>query len=134
MSSDPEPEEVLGDPIPRDAPFVVPASPEQTFDSVWLRSINIFAPNTSEAAPSEGSLNIEMIPYDGENQKVFVNADNEGVEYLNVPNRVNGRKTFWQCVDEVPEVKDAMDAIIAAIPALRTWANTPPPEPDPPVE
>ena len=134
MSSDPEPEEVLGDPIPRDEPFVVPASPEQTFDSVWLRSINIFAPNTSEAAPSEGSLNIEMLPYDGENQKVLVTADNEGVEYLNVPNRVNGRKTFWQCVDEVPEVKDAMDAIIAAIPALRTWANTPPPEPDPPVE
>ena len=134
MSSDPEPEEVLGDPIPRDEPFVVPASPEQTFDSVWLRSINIFAPNTSEAAPSEGSLNIEMIPYDGENQKVLVTADNEGVEYLNVPNRVNGRKPFWQCVNEVPEVKDAMDAIIAAIPALRTWANTPPPEPDPPVE
>ena len=134
MSSDPEPEEVLGDPIPRDEPFVVPASPEQTFDSVWLRSINIFAHNTSEAAPSEGSLNIEMLPYDGSNEKVLVTADNEGVEYINVPSRVNGRKTFWQCVDEVPEVKDAMDAIIAAIPALRTWANTPPPEPDPPVE
>ena len=134
MSSDPEPEEVLGDPIPRDEPFVVPASPEQTFDSVWLRSINIFVPNTSEEAPSDGSLNIEMLPYDGDNKKVFITADNEGVEYLNVPNRVNGRKTFWQCVDEVPEVKDAMDAIIAAIPALRTWANTPPPEPDPPTE
>jgi len=26
-----------------------------------------------------------------------------------------------------------MDAILAAVPALRTWANTPPPEPDPPV-
>ena len=69
MPSNPEPEEVLGDPIPRDEPFVVPASPEQTFDSVWLRSINIFVPNTSEAAPSDGSLNIEMLPYDGENEK-----------------------------------------------------------------
>ena len=134
MSSNPEPEEVLGDPIPRGEPFVVPASPEQTFDSVWLRSINIFVPNTSEEAPSDGSLNIEMLPYDGDNKKVFITADNEGVEYLNVPNRVNERKPFWQCVNEVPEVKDAMDAIIAAIPALRTWANTPPPEPDPPVE
>ena len=134
MSSNPEPEEVLGDPIPRDEPFVVPASPEQTFDSVWLRSINIFVPNTSEAAPSDGSLNIEMLPYDGSDEKVLVTADNEGVEYINVPSRVNGRKPFWQCVNEVPEVKDAMDAIIAAIPALRTWANTAPPEPDPPVE
>ena len=134
MPSNPEPEEVLGDPIPRDEPFVVPASPEQTFDSVWLCSINIFVPNTSEQAPSEGSINIEMLPYDGENEKVLVTADNEGVEYINVPSRVNARKPFWQCVNEVPEVKDAMDAIIAAIPALRTWANTPPPEPDPPVE
>ena len=78
MPSNPEPEEVLGDPIPRDEPFVVPASPEQTFDSVWLRSINIFVPNTSEQAPSEGSINIEMLPYDGENEKVLVTADNEG--------------------------------------------------------
>tara|TARA_R100001510_G_scaffold30020_1_gene26681 strand:- start:358 stop:762 length:405 start_codon:yes stop_codon:yes gene_type:complete len=122
-------DEILGDPIPRDEPFVVPASPEETYDSVWLRSINIYAPNTSTAAPTEGSLNIEMLPYDGSNQKVLITADNEGVEYINVPNRVNDRKPFWQCVDEVPEVKTAMDAIIAAIPALRTWANTPPPPP-----
>ena len=121
--------EVLGDPIPRDEPYVVPATPEQTYDSVWLRSINIYAPHTSEAAPPEGSINVEMLPYDGENEKVLVTADNEGVEYINVPSRVNGRKPFWQCVDEVPEVKAAMDAIIAAIPALRTWANTPPPPP-----
>jgi hypothetical protein len=122
-------DEILGDPIPRDEPFVVPASPEETFDSVWLRSINIYAPNTSTEAPTEGSLNIEMLPYDGSNEKVLVTADNEGVEYINVPSRVNGRKPFWQCVDEVPEVKAAMDAIIAAVPALRTWADTPPPPP-----
>ena len=119
----------LGEPIPRDEPFVVPAKPEQTFDSVWLRSINIYAPNTSTEAPTEGSLNIEMLPYDGSNEKVLITADNEGVEYINVPSRVNGRKPFWQCVDEVPEVKAAMDAIIAAVPALRTWADTPPPPP-----
>ena len=123
----------LGDPIPRDEPFVVPASPKETYDSVWLRSINIFAPNTAEASPTEGNINIECLPYDAENQKVLVTADNEGVENIDVPNRVNGRKPFWQCVDEVPEVKDAMDAIIAAIPALREWANTPPP-PEPPPE
>ena len=122
-------DEILGDPIPRDEPFVVPASPEETFDSVWLRSINIYAPNTSTEAPTEGSLNIEMLPYDGSSEKVLVTADNEGVEYINVPSRVNGRKPFWQCVDEVPEVKAAMDAIIAAVPALRAWADTPPPPP-----
>tara|TARA_R110000851_G_C12972154_1_gene555411 strand:- start:475 stop:897 length:423 start_codon:yes stop_codon:yes gene_type:complete len=122
-------EEILGDPIPRDEPFVIPASPEETFDSIWLRSINIYAPNTSTASPTEGSLSIEMLPYEGANEKVLITADNEGVEYINVPSRTNGRKPFWQCVDEVPEVKAAMDAIIAAVPALRTWADTPPPPP-----
>ena len=122
----------LGDPIPRDEPFVVPARPEETFDSVWLRSINIFVPNTAEANPTEGSVNIEMIPYDSENTKVLVSADNEGAEYINIPSRVNGRKPFWQMIQEVPEAADAMDAIIAAIPAIREGANTAPPEPEPP--
>ena len=122
----------LGDPIPRNEPFVVPASPEEIFDSVWLRSINIYSPNTASEAPTEGSINIEMLPYDSEEQKVLVTADNEGVEYINIPSRVNGRKPFWQCIDEVPEVAAAMDAIIAAITALREWADTAPPDPDPP--
>ena len=122
----------LGDPIPRNEPFVVPASPEETFDSVWLRSINIFVPNTAEADPAQGSINIECLPYDSENTKVLSTADNEGVQMINVPNRVNGRKPFWQMINEVPEAKAAMDSIIAAIPAIREWANTPPPDPDPP--
>ena len=121
----------LGDPIPRDEPFVVPASPKETFDSVWLRSINIFVPNTAEADPTQGSINIECLPYDAENAKVLSTADNEGVEFINVPNRVNGRKPFWQMISEVPEAASAMDAIIAAIPAIREWANTEP-DPDPP--
>jgi hypothetical protein len=124
---------ILGDPVPRDEPFVIPASPEETFDSVWLRSINIYAPNTAAADPNGGSLSIEMLPYEGSDEKVLITADNEGVEYINVPGRVNGRKPFWSCVDEVPEVKAAMDAILAAIPALQVWVNTPPPAPDPPV-
>tara|TARA_B100000519_G_scaffold109088_1_gene94497 strand:- start:118 stop:603 length:486 start_codon:yes stop_codon:yes gene_type:complete len=128
------PEDNLGDPIPRNEPFVVPAKPEETFDSVWLRSINIFSPNTADADPTGGNINIEMLPYDAENKKLLISADNQGVEYINIPNRVNGRKPFWQCINEVPEAATAMDAIIAAIPAIREWANTPPPDPNPPVD
>ena len=124
--------EILGDPIPRDEPFVVPASPEETFDSIWLRNINISVPATAQSGSTEGNIHIECLPYDPDAEKIYTTPENEGVEYLNVPNRVNGRKNFWECVNEVPEVKDAMDAIIAAIPALRTWINTPPPPPDPP--
>ena len=81
---------------------------------------------------NQGSINIEMLPYDSTNDKIWTTADNEGVEYLNIPSRVNGRKSFWDAVNEVPEVAIAMNSIIEAIPALRTWANTPPPEPEPP--
>jgi hypothetical protein len=126
--------ENLGDPVPRDEPFIVPASPEETYDSIWIRSINIYAPNTAEEDPSGGSLSLEMLPYDGDAQKILITPDNEGVEYINVPARENGRKPFWSCVDEVPEVKAAMDAILAAIPALQTWVNTPEPPLDPPVD
>tara|TARA_A100001515_G_C4511343_1_gene190193 strand:- start:149 stop:538 length:390 start_codon:yes stop_codon:yes gene_type:complete len=126
------PEENLGDPIPRDEPFVVPATPQQTFDSIWLKNINIFVPDTSQSGSTQGSIQIECLPYDADDAKIYKNSDNVGVEYLEVPNRINGKKSFWTCVNEVPEVKDAMDAIIAAIPALREWINTPPPPPDPP--
>ena len=126
------PEDNLGDPIPRNEPFVIPARPEETFDSVWLRSINIYAPQINASGNNQGSINIEMLPYDSSNDKIWSTADNEGVEYLNIPSRVNGRKSFWDAVNEVPEVAIAMNSIIEAIPALRTWANTPPPEPEPP--
>ena len=122
----------LGDPIPRNEPFVVPATPAETFDSVWLRNINIYAPEINASGNLQGAINIEMVPYDSSDDKIWSTADNQGVEYLNIPSRANGRKSFWDAVNEVPEVAISMDAIISAIPALRTWANTPPPDPDPP--
>ena len=125
------PEENLGDPIPRPEPYIVPAVPEQEFDSIWLRSINIYAPQINASGNTEGSINIECLPYDGASgqEKIWETPDNEGVQYLNVPNRINGRKSLWDCVNEVPEVATAMNAITAAIPALRTWIETPPPPP-----
>lgn len=123
------PKKNLGDPIPRDEPYIVPARPEETFDNVWLRSINLFAPETLVSGNSQGSINIECLPYNPTNSEIYTTPDNAGAEHLNVPNRINGRKSLQQCVNEVPEVKIAMDAITAAVPALRTWINTPPPPP-----
>ena len=129
------PKKNLGDPIPRPEPYIVPATPEKEFDSVWLRNINIFAPETLVSGNAQGNINIECLPYNASGQNIYSTLDNEGVEYINVPNRANGRKSLQQCVSEVPEVKTAMDAITAAIPALRTWVNTPPPPPsgNPPI-
>ena len=125
----------MSEPIPRDEPFMVPAKPEETFDSVWLRSINIYVPNTAEADPMGGSVDIEMIPYDGEAEKVLVTPDAEGAEYIRIPNRNQKLKgPFWQMINEVPEAALAMNAIIAAIPAIRAWTQEEQPPFDPPSE
>ena len=119
----------LGDAIPRDEPYVVPAKPEETYDSIWLSNINITAPQINASGNNQGNISIQCLPYNSTEKDIFTTADQQGAEYINVPSRANGRKTFWDCVNQVPEVAVAMNAITAAIPALRTWANTSPPPP-----
>ena len=71
----------LGDPIPRDEPFVVPASPEETFDSVWLRNINISVPATAQSGSTEGNIHIECLPYEADVEKIYTTPDNT----MNIP-------------------------------------------------
>jgi hypothetical protein len=114
--------------ISRSSSFTVPAVQEKSFDSVWVRNINIHCPQLNESGNIEGNINLELVPYDSTSgsETLHVTVDNEGVEYLNVPNRANGRKSFWEAVNEVPEVATAMNAIIAAVEPLKTWAETAP--------
>ena len=114
--------------ISRSPSFTVPAVSEKSFDSVWVRNINIHCPQLNAEGNNEGNINIELMPYDATegSEAIHFTIDNEGVEYINVPNRANGRKTFWECVNEVPEVAAAMEAIVAAVGPLKTWAETAP--------
>jgi hypothetical protein len=114
--------------ISRSSSFTVPAVQEKSFDSVWVRNINIHCPQLNESGNIEGNINLELVPYDSTSgsETLHVTVDNEGVEYLNVPNRANGRKSFWEAVNEVPEVATAMNAIIAAVEPLKTWVETAP--------
>ena len=122
--------------ISRSPSFTVPAVAEKSFDSVWVRNINIHCPQLNAEGNNEGNINIELIPYDATegSEAIHFTIDNEGVEYINVPNRANGRKTFWECVNEVPEVAAAMEAIVAAVGPLKTWAETAPVVEEPVVE
>jgi len=114
--------------ISRSSSFTVPAVQEKSFDSVWVRNINIHCPQLNESGNIEGNINLELVPYDSTSgsETLHITVDNEGVEYLNVPNRANGRKSFWEAVNEVPEVATAMNAIIAAVEPLKTWVETAP--------
>ena len=122
--------------ISRSPSFTVPAVWEKSFDSVWVRNINIHCPQLNAEGSNEGNINIELMPYDATegSEAIHFTIDNEGVEYINVPNRANGRKTFWECVNEVPEVAAAMEAIVAAVGPLKTWAETAPVVEEPVVE
>ena len=122
--------------ISRSPSFTVPAVAEKSFDSVWVRNINIHCPQLNAEGNNEGNINIELMPYDATegSEAIHFTIDNEGVEYINVPNRANGRKTFWECVNEVPEVAAAMEAIVAAVGPLKTWAETAPVFEEPVVE
>ena len=122
--------------ISRSPSFTVPAVAEKSFDSVWVRNINIHCPQLNAEGNNEGNINIELMPYDATegSEAIHFTIDNEGVEYINVPNRANGRKTFWECVNEVPEVAAAMEAIGAAVGPLQTWAETAPVVEEPVVE
>ena len=114
--------------ISRSPSFTVPAVAEKSFDSVWVRNISIHCPQLNAEGNDQGSINIELVPYDATegSESIHFTVDNEGVEYVNVPSRTNGRKTFWECVNEVPEVAAAMEAIVAAVGPLKTWAETAP--------
>ena len=122
--------------ISRSSAFTVPAVAEKSFDSVWVRNINIHCPQLNAEGNNEGNINIELMPYDATegSEAIHFTIDNKGVEYINVPNRANGRKTFWECVNEVPEVAAAMEAIVAAVGPLKTWAETAPVVEEPVVE
>jgi len=111
--------------IPRDEPYITPPEPEKTYDSIWLNSINI------EITQTEGRLNIKCLPYNSTTQELNMGLEG-GIEWIRT-------RDLWKAIDEVPEVKDAMDAITTAIVPLREWINTEtlkviginPPEPEP---
>jgi hypothetical protein len=108
--------------IPRETPFIVSPTPEKTFDSVWLRNINIHCPQINAEGNTDGHITIELVPYSSEGSEAIYNpSDTEGVETLTVPNPPEAGKSFWDSVNEVPEVAAAMSAIIAAVAPLRTW-------------
>ncbi len=98
--------------IPRNEPYVTPPEPEKTYDSIWLSNINI------KTTQTEGNLSIKCLPYDSNTQELNMGLEG-GAEYIHITN-------LWEAIDEVPEVKDAMDAITAAIVPLREWINNPP--------
>lgn len=86
----------------------VPATEAKTYDSLWAHRIIIGMPS-----PTSGIVRIDFSHYDAESGDVQHSESSES-ESISV-------KDLPTAILEVPEVAAAMSAIIAAIPALRTW-------------
>ena len=109
--------------IPRKTPFTTPPTPEETFNSVWVKNINIHCPQTNEAGNTDGHIQIELVPYSNSegSESIYAGSDSGAVEILAVPLPPESPKSFWDAVNEVPEVAAAMNAIITAVAPLRAW-------------
>lgn len=93
-------------PITSDTPLEIPATKKKVYDQLFIYNLVAHAPSTTT-----GKIRIELLPFDsttgdlGPSENMLTLETNE----------------LWKCIAEVPEVKAAFDAIIAAIPAVKTW-------------
>lgn len=96
-------------PIPNPTPLIIPPTPGEEYDSLWLHNIMINAPTINS-----GKIGIETLPYDPTNQKL---ADISFLTSITTDN-------LWGAVNEVPEVASAMNAIFMAVDPLIKWIES----------
>lgn len=108
-------------PIINPNPVVIPPTPEVTYPHIWLYNVMIHAPSVNA-----GMISVEALPY---------NADTQALASGNYVQRMQTDQ-LWKAVAEVPEVEQAMQAILAAVVPLKNWIdlqNQPPVVPEVPV-
>lgn len=93
-------------PLQNTETLVIPATEEKTYPHLWLYNTIIHAPSTSG-----GRILIETLPYNSDKKEIGSGANMVPI----------ATDKLWQAVEEVPEVKTAMNAIFAAVEPLRAW-------------
>lgn len=94
-------------PIPADEPLVRPAKESVEYASLWLGRWVITLPNPT----SKGSLSITEHYYDAESEEVY---DGEKAGTIQTSD-------LMDAVENVPEVKAAYGALLAAAPPLKAY-------------
>lgn len=94
-------------PIPIDPPIIVPGV-TQTFDVWFFRDFH-----ASGLTPTEGTLTFTKVPMSS-----ATNAFHE-------PGAITVTVPFWKAVAEVPGAADAMQATLAALPAIQAHFTQP---------
>jgi hypothetical protein len=110
--------------IPLETPVTIPAATEKSFDSLWISQIVIRTLSPTDQSGG-GLVVIEYLP-----------MSSETFETLPQVQTISSDK-LMQAVAEVPEVAQAMGAILLAVNPLKQWISdqmsppVPEPEPDP---
>ena len=94
--------------IDNPTPVIVPPSAAQTYPQLWTYALNVMLPSTDS-----GRIRMELLPYN--------EADGKIAE--NIPATVLETDQFWLAHAEVPELKTAMDAILAAVGPMNVWMD-----------
>ena len=94
--------------IPLDTAIVVPASESKQFDAMWLTSVMVRTLPPTDTSGG-GSVQIDYVPMNSTTGEVLPEAAAITTDRL------------MQAVAEVPEVAQAMGAILLAIQPLKNW-------------
>jgi hypothetical protein len=109
-------------PIIPEQPIVVPPVPGETYTEQWIYNLVVHSP-----AINSGRVQIQLLPFDPVAPKIGPGDLLENIE----------TDRLWDAVADVPEVAAAMQAVLAAVPALKAWIaaqNAPEPEPEGTIE
>lgn len=107
--------------IPLDTPVVVPASSQKEFDSLWITQLLIRTLGPTDQSGG-GLVQIEYVPMSSSTYETYPQVQAISTDLL------------MRAVAEVPEVAQAMGAILLAINPLKQWVdainNPPAPSPE----
>lgn len=96
--------------IPLDQPVVVPPSDERQFDAMWLTQVLVRTLSPTDQTGG-GLVQIEYVP-----------MNSSTGETLPVVSQISTDQ-LMRAVSEVPEVAQAMGAILLAVTPLKAWID-----------
>ena len=93
-------------PLINQTPTTIAAIPEKTFPHAWIYNMSTHAPTTTS-----GRIALDILPYNAETDELGKGVDKETIS----------TDELWLAIEQVPELSQAMAAILTAVGPLRTW-------------
>ena len=93
-------------PIPAKEPIVVPAVPEKSYSSYWVRNLSV-----RSTSPTDGQFYVELLPYDPATGDIDQSR----------PKELRG--DLWALIGAKAEAGAAMQAVFAAVPKIEAFVD-----------